>query len=220
MKLNDLTERRFGRFIVIKRAENHIKPNGGKSTMWLCRCDCGNERVVNANSLLIGDSKSCGCLNSEIVSARFKTHGKTRTRLYRTWTGIKSRCYNKNENAYKYYGAKGIAMCDEWKNSFENFCVWAVENGYSDELTIDRIGLWGNYEPCNCRWANKITQANNKSNNCFLQYEGELKTIAQWSRQFNVDPKVVSKRLKRGWGVKDALEVALDKRHFGKGGGI
>lgn len=161
-KPNDLTGRRFGRLIVLQRVRNNQRGN----TVWHCQCDCGKQVDVVGYSLTGGKSKSCGCLHSDIVSKNNKelktTHGEKKTRLYSIWNGIKSRCFNENSKDYPHYGARGVSMCDEWRNDFLNFKNWAVANGYSDELSIDRINNNGNYEPNNCRWATVSEQNKNR----------------------------------------------------------
>lgn len=143
----DLTGMRFGRLIVLQRCGSK-----GGNAAWECACECGNKVVVKGNNLIFGTSRSCGCLERELVAERMTTHGMSTTPLYRTWAGIKRRCYNRNLKVYQKYGAKGITMCDEWKDSFLAFCNWAVANGYKEGLTIDRIDSAGNYEPNNCQW--------------------------------------------------------------------
>lgn len=148
----DLTGQRFGRWTVIRldgRLEN------GKLA-WLCQCDCGKTGRVAAYALRHGMSLSCGCLAIEKMQQATTTHGATvngvPSRLYRIWVNMKTRCYNPNSNAYRWYGAQGIVVCDEWKTSFPAFRSWAVQNGYKEGLSIDRINPCGGYEPNNCQW--------------------------------------------------------------------
>lgn len=126
-------------------------------------------------------------------------------RLYGIWKGIKVRTHNTHHKDYKYCGAKGITICDEWDKSYEAFKEWALNNGYRDDLTIDRIDNSGNYCPENCRWADLYTQANNKSNNHLITYNGKTQNMTQWAREIGVCRELIKDRLKSGWSVEDAL---------------
>lgn len=171
----------------------------------LCKCDCGNITKVRVEHLRSGHTKSCGCYQRTQTSKAHKTHGREPKRLYSIWANMKTRCLNKNTETYERYGGRGITICDEWL-SFENFRNWAITNGYSDDLTIDRIDNDGNYEPSNCRWATDYEQRNNTRRNHFLEYKGERKTIRQWSDDVGISCKVISDRVNRyGWTVEEAL---------------
>ena len=157
---NELTGERFTRLTVLGEALE--KDNRG-NVRWICRCSCGNFLKANGNNLRSGHTQSCGCLRKEIASelkANTKhglSHDKNGkiTKLYAIWTTMKQRCHNSNTKQYKYYGARGIKVCDEWKNDYMNFYNWAMKNGYREGLTIDRIDVNGNYEPDNCEWVTK-----------------------------------------------------------------
>lgn len=194
----DLTGSRYGRLTVL----SHEKTPGSK-TFWRCRCDCGNEVIVGYGELRYGNTKSCGCLRKEVASLNGKTnstkHGMFGTRLYHIWDSMKARCYNEKHMAYKNYGGRGISICDEWRNSFEAFHTWALENGYSDELTIDRIDVNGNYEPSNCHWITANQQANNKRNTVYITISGVTKSAAQWAREIGVSRSAIYSRIKYGW---------------------
>lgn len=133
-------------------------------TYWNCKCKCGKETIVYSDKLKTGHTKSCGCLKRQKTIERNYRHGLYGTRLYSIWHDMNTRCYYEKTKCYKYYGGRGITICDEWKNNFVNFYNWAINNGYKDNLSIDRIDVNGNYEPSNCRWATMQEQQLNKRN--------------------------------------------------------
>ncbi len=146
---HELAGQRFGKLLVI--AESEERRNG--KVLWECVCDCGNKCLVRSCHLISGHTKSCGCYSSERTIAANTTHGGTHSRLFSIWKSMKTRCGNPNSKSYSYYGGRGIKVCDLWLNNFAEFEKWALENGYSDKLTLDRKNPDGNYEPDNCRWA-------------------------------------------------------------------
>lgn len=132
------------------------------------------------------------------------------TRVYRIWTGMKCRCFTKSSFPYKQYGAKGTTMCDEWRNDFMAFYNWAMNNGYSDELTIDRIDSKGNYEPSNCRWATYKEQANNTSTNLRFTYNGEEHTIHEWADIVGINAMALRYRIVYAkWPLEKALTIPV-----------
>ena len=190
---DDITGRRFGRLEVI--ALDHKNESG--EMFWKCRCDCGNETVVKRGNLISGNTSSCGCLKAELTRKRASTHGLSNSSLYSVWNGMLDRCRNKNSQSYERYGERGIHVCDEWLD-FNTFYHWGIENGYDPSLSLDRIDNDGDYCPDNCRWADDITQANNKRNNRIVTYDGVTHTVAEWSRILDVGYKLLWKRINRG----------------------
>lgn len=199
-KFEDLTGQKFGRFTVIERT-----PNKCKRTMWLCECDCIDKTkcIVSATNLKSGHSKSCGCIEREKSNNR--KHGMTRTRIYAEWQGMKQRCSNKNADSYRFYGARGIAVCAEWQE-FEPFYNWALNNGYKEHLTLDRINCNGNYEPSNCRWITMKAQQRNRRSNHNLTYNGETHTIAEWAEITGINQGTITRRINvLNWSIERAL---------------
>jgi len=156
-ELSKMLGGKFGRLTVMSRQENNKHGHG----MFLCRCECGNEIIVPTYRLTNGNTKSCGCFKSDTQRARLLKHGFSCTRIHRCWDRMIQRCHNPKHKAYFYYGERGISVCDEWRNA-SIFIEWALANGYSDSLTLDRINNDGNYEPSNCRWVDMKTQAINR----------------------------------------------------------
>ena len=201
----NLEGQRFGRLIVIKRVKNEVLSNGRKGSYWLCQCDCGNTKVVRGTHLTDGNTQSCGCLQRETLLKCRTVHGQFGTRIYGIWANMKNRCNLPTEPNYKNYGGRGISVCEEWNQNFAAFYDWAIQNGYTDELTIDRIDVNGNYEPSNCRWVNMRVQQNNRRNNTHLEFNGDVHTIAEWSRIVNINVETIISRLSRGWTIERAL---------------
>lgn len=139
--------------------------------------------------------------------------GRKGTRLYRIYNNMKSRCYNPNFISYKYYGKRGITIYDEWLNDYSAFKEWALNNGYEDNLTIERLDVNGNYEPNNCIWATYKTQANNMRSNHLVTINGVTKNLTEWSEHYDINVKTVRDRLKRGWDIVRALETPADPKY-------
>lgn len=184
----NLVGEKFNKLTVIERDTTHKN-----RPYWICKCDCGNTVSVRADLLKNGNTKACGCLYNKHNQALQGNH----SRIYSIYHGIKKRCYNAKCKSYKFYGAKGITICDEWlgDNGFINFYDWSVKNGYSDKLSIDRIKSNMPYSPNNCRWVEWGIQANNKSNNLFVTYNCKTQTLANWCRELNLNYSKVRQRM-------------------------
>lgn len=160
---------------------------------------------VRTNALRRGNTKSCGCYNKDRIKEINTKYKQFDKRLYRIYNHIKDRCYRKNDPSYKWYGARNIKMCDEWLNDFETFYNWSMNNGYTDNLTIDRIDVNSNYEPSNCRWVNMKTQCRNRTNNKYYTINGETRCLTEWCEILNLNYGTVQSRLLYGWSIEKAL---------------
>lgn len=205
-KLKDITGQKFGKWTVLEHKEKR-----GQAHYWLCKCECGNTAIVRGGSLAQGTSKSCGCVGRQKTIERSTKHGGYGTRLYRIWDDMKARCYNHNSISYPNYGAKGITVCEEWKN-FKTFMDWALANGYNDKLTLDRIDYNKGYTADNCRWITMMEQSNNKSNNHYITYNGETLTMVQWARKLNISYNLLCQRMSRGWTFEKAILTPKRKK--------
>lgn len=194
-RTHNLIGERFGKLTVIG-----LDDKGTRKTYWVCQCDCGNIKSIRSDALVSNITKSCGCLKKEQDKVNLTanhSHKQSRTRLYTIWQGMKDRCCNPHNVRYERYGGRGIKVCDEWKNGFQNFYNWAIENGYSENLTIDRIDNDGDYSPRNCRWANLKEQSRNRSTNINITIGNATKTLTEWCEIFKLDYNTIEARYKR-----------------------
>lgn len=212
-KLIDITGQRFGRLVVLEFAYKTKR----RQSFWKCQCDCGNTTYVYGGHLKTGHTTSCGCrlneIKENIKNLNYK-NGLSTSRIHNVYCDMVNRCKNENVSSYKYYGKKGINVCSEWlgENGFDNFYQWSISNGYKEEIengrnkwTIDRIDSNKDYSPENCRWVDIYTQANNKSTNVFLTYNGKTQTATQWSKEVGISSYTILHRKKRGWSDEKAL---------------
>ena len=206
MKSVSLIGKKFNRLVVIER---YGTSKSGNAT-WLCKCNCGNLIITTGSALKSGKTKSCGCLRSELQRENSTTHGKSKSRLYSVYVGMKRRCLDSNDKNYLKYGGRGITICNEWLDNFLNFYEWAMANGYNEEAifgecTIERIDVDGNYEPNNCKWANMKEQGNNKRTNHNIFYNGKTYTMKQLANEKRINYHTLATRLHRGWSIERAL---------------
>ena len=195
--LIDLTGKVFGCLTVVSRAESDKR----RKARWLCKCSCGKTTIVRGCDLRAGTTVSCGCYKKELTKKRLTTHSKTNTRPYHIWRGMKDRCLNSRAPKFPNYGGRGITVCDEWldkEKGFQNFYNWAIENGYRDDLSIDRIDNDKGYCPDNCRWSSLQTQSENRRCVKAIKINGiEYPSIAAAARAFGVSSKTLRRRLKK-----------------------
>lgn len=206
----DLTRKKFNRLYVLKL----LRDKRGL-IKWLCKCDCGNITNVRGDFLKNGVTKSCGCLQKEIVTQRGFVHGMYKTRFYCIWENIKSRILNPNNPKYKYYGGRGIRICQGWQK-FENF-KQDMFFPYSEHVkkygekntTIDRIDNAGNYCKENCRWATQKEQMNNSRCVRFITFNKKTLSISQWAEKLGMPRTTLYNRLWKGWSVEKAFKTCF-----------
>lgn len=199
-RFQDLTGKSFGRLSVIcfvGKCDDNIP-------RWLCRCQCGVESIFRGACLKSGDTTSCGCYQREGASRRLKSHGMSKTTLYRRWRGMWNRATRINGIPYKNYGGRGIRICDRWKR-FENFRD-DMGPSFQQGLELDRIDNDGNYEPGNCRWVTRVVQQRNTRQNHKLTFRGETRTIVEWSEITGISTGAINMRVnKYKWPIERAL---------------
>ncbi len=206
MKAEESIGNKFGRLLVVS-----VQKINGRSR-FECACDCGATKVIDAQNVKRGISKSCGCENRELASKRLATHGFAtgirngkRPRVYRTWKSMRQRCENPNDSGYENYGGRGISVCERWK-SFESF-LEDMGHPPTQKHTLDRKDVNGNYCKLNCQWATYKAQGNNKRNNRILTLDGVSRTMSQWNEFLGLGHGLIKDRLRRGWSVEKALNT-------------
>lgn len=213
-KAENLIGQTFGRLTVTGQAEpltRYLRPK----LQWFCVCQCGREVVVVGERLRSGNTKSCGCISRERSAAfgrSLRTHGESvhgeLSPEYRIWLGMKARCERPSEPGFTDYGARGIRVCDRWRDCYEKF-LSDMGRRPTARHSIDRIDVNGHYEPSNCRWATPEQQARNRRNNHYITFEGETLCIAEWSERLSISAHVISARINSGWSPERALTTPL-----------
>lgn len=202
----EMIGKKFGSLTVIGLSDYRGK--NGRDKYYICKCDCGNENIqILGTALRRKDKPTLNCKECGIKKKE-KYGTKVRgTKLYRAWDHMKYRCCNENCKNYNEYGGRGIIICNEWlgEDGFTNFMKWSLENGFDQNKSIDRINNDGNYEPSNCRWTDMKTQANNKSINKIIEYNGISKTMSKWAEEYGVPYGTFVKRINYGWNIERAL---------------
>lgn len=204
-----LTGQKIKMFTVLELSNEKDK-NGRKK--WKCQCECGNIRYILAQDLMRENGqKSCGCTSIQRIKDARTTHGMSKTRLYDIWDAMKGRCKNPKRTNFHDYGGRGIKVCDEWCE-FENFMEWALKNGYTDDLSIDRIDFNGNYEPTNCQWVTQKAQMNNTRRTKTLSFDGKIMSMNLWAEEKGIKKRTLEARIKAGWSTEEALNTPTKKK--------
>ena len=196
VKRLDLTGQKFSRLTVLSFVGS-VKQGKQKRIMWLCKCDCGNETIVQAGNLVSANVQSCGCLKKEMRGEKnsYFKHGYTKTPTYSVWLNMKNRCYNQSLKDYKNYGERGIKVCDSWKENFINFL--ADMGRKPEKLMLERVDNSKGYSPDNCRWASRKEQNRNKRTNRRIEFKGEIKCLNDWAKEFKVNRVTLYRKLKK-----------------------
>ena len=172
----------------------------------ICRCDCG--RLYKRDYFKLKYGLVAQCRECYLRTRHHLNH----TRIHKCWVAMKQRCYNPTEKAHKWYGLRGIKVCNQWKNDFLAFYNWAMAHGYNDTLTIDRIDVNGDYCPENCRWVNQETQSNNRRSNISVTINGRTQNLTQWCKELGLPRGRIFARVERGWNPVEALMYKGDAR--------
>lgn len=202
-KLINLKGQKFGRLIVIKRVEN----NQHGKLQWLCECNCGQRKVIMGNNLKRSNTQSCGCLRTERRLKHGHTIGTTRSKTHQVWQHIKQRCLNMNNPDYYNYGARGIMVCNRWKNSFKNFLKDMSEKPINHQ--IDRIDNNGNYCKSNCRWVTSKINNRNRRNNHLITYDNKTRCLSAWAEEIGMNKTTLRDRIIAGWSIEKTLTTPI-----------
>lgn len=211
----DLTGQKFGRLTVKKIAYRKRTKRGDLHIYWECHCDCGSVCAVRPDGLKGGTTRSCGCLQKELIAKqgmKNATHGLRKTPEYTTYNLMKRRCYDIGSQTFDHYGGRGIKVCDRWLESFQNFYE-DMGPKPSKKHSLDRIDNNSDYCPENCRWATHKQQTNNTRRNVFVEIDGIEKTLAQWSEFYGISYAMVRSRIHNGWPAIEAITTPpIDNR--------
>ena len=210
-RIKDLTGKTFGKLYVKEFAGTQ-----NARSMWLCVCECGNEKIISSQNLLNNNVRSCGCLSNKGYEHGHSIKNGNKKRLYKVYKSMIHRCYYPSGPQYKNYGEKGIVVCEEWLENYYAFENWALSNGYDAnapkfQCTLDRIDSKGNYCPENCRWASMKEQLNNTSQNVWITANGLTLNIQQWADKLGVLHSTLQSRKRLGWSDEEIINTPIRK---------
>ena len=208
---------RFGKWVVLEQTT--IRKNNTNYRAFVCRCDCGTVSTIIGAYLGSGETTQCQNCRIAACTEIIKNYpcsnyidGRSKTRIYSIWKAMINRCTNPADSSYSRYGGRGITVCTEWLNDYKAFEQWSLENNYDSNLQIDRIDNSKGYSPSNCRWVSIKVNANNKSNNVRLEYNGQIHTLREWSELLNIPYHVIQTRRRAGWPVERILTTPVEQQ--------
>lgn len=189
-------------------------PGPGGHHRWLCVCECGVKKPCRANDLLTGTTKSCGCLRRKVTADRSRTHNRSKTPDYHIWGSMVQRCHCNTAKAYRYYGGRGITVCDRWRFDFATFMsdMGPRPSGYSIERKENDKG----YSPENCLWIPRKDQPKNTRRTVWITFDGVKGTVSFWAKKHGLKPSTITARIRKGWTHKDAAStpaLRLRRKH-------
>lgn len=208
--VKDRTNEERGHLKILRFAGMDVRPNGLRNAKWLCKCRaCGRELIIT--SMVMTRRSHCGCIGKEKSRAKCRTHGQAKTRPYKLWRYMIDRCHNPKTSTYKYYGARGISVCQRWRGpgGYINFVADMGKRPEGGNLSLDRIDNDGDYEPSNCRWATRTQQMRNSRNARILEFRGERHCYAEWEEITGIRWPVIRGRIRNGWTPEEALTLPV-----------
>lgn len=198
--------KQYGKLTVV--GLDNVQFKHGKKNMWVCKCECGKTKTMEPGNVLSGHSTTCGCGKTFHWATK---HGESSSRLYSIWGKMCERCSTTTKEMHKDYAGRGIRLCDEWKK-YENFAAWAMKNGYSNGLSIERVNNNGNYCPENCIWIDRGLQARNRRTTHWVKYQGREMSLAEACEIAGMPYKQVFSRIKYAkWPIDDALTIPINE---------
>ncbi len=209
--IDDVINTKYGYLSVLHEIPTYVK---NRKRCVLAKCDCGIIKNYILTDIVSGKTKSCGCYHKKIMIKRNTIHGKAKHPLFSIWRNIKERCYNINNSDYKFYGANGVRMCDEWIDNFKAFYDWCIKNGWEQGLQVDK-DINGNgllYSPDTCCIVTSKKNCNKRKSSRYLIFNGIKKTVSEWADEIGISDAAIRTRLKRQWAVEKILTTPMRKR--------
>jgi hypothetical protein len=200
--LDSFIGKRQGQIVVL----SHFKKGKNNSNYFRCQCDCGRIAEIRVDHFFNDKQTTCGTFHKKYENSVIGN------KIYNTWNRMINRCYNPKSHKYYRYGKRGISVCKDWLNNYDNFYIWCINNGYKEGLSLDRINNDGNYEPSNCRWTTRKQQQRNMCRNRIITYKNQTHCLAEWCERLNLKYETIKSRLNKGWSIERAFEEPIVSR--------